>query len=227
MIKFENVFKVYPPDTVALDNIDLQIKQGEFVSLVGQSGAGKTTILRLLTGEEKPSKGKVFVFGENVGELRHTYLPRIRQNIGMVYQDTKLLPNKTALENIAFAMEVVGRPSEEINKEAPQLLDLMGLSSRADFFPRQLAGGEKQRVAIARALAHQPKMLIADEPTGNLDLLNTWDIIQLLMKINEFGTTVILATHDKDIVNNLKRRVITMDKGRVVRDQKIKGKYIL
>jgi len=226
MVLFKNVSKIYPPDVIALDNVNLKIAPKEFVSVVGQSGAGKTTLLKVLTGEKKPTTGKIKVNGLSVNKIKPNKLHIIRQNIGTVFQDIKLLAHKTAFENVAFAMEVAGCSSKEIQSEVPQILEVVGLANRADCFPYQLAGGEKQRIALARALAHKPKILMADEPTGNLDLLNTWDIIQLLIKINEFGTTVILATHNKDIVDTLNRRVITMDKGRIIRDQE-KGKYML
>lgn len=226
MILFKNISKIYPDGFVALDNVNLEIDKGEFISLVGQSGAGKTTLIRLLIREEEPSKGKIVLDKTDITKLRYKDLPFLRQRIGMVFQDIKLLANKTAHENVAFAMEVSGRNHEEIEGEVPELLRIVGLIKKGNMFPRQLSGGEQQRVAMARALAHQPEILIADEPTGNLDLLNTWDIIQLLEKINEFGTTVILATHNKDIVNKVKRRVVTMDKGRIIRDKE-RGKYLL
>lgn len=226
MIKFKSISKVYPPSVVALEDINLEIKKGEFVSIVGQSGAGKTTLVKLLTAEEKPTKGEVVFNGDNVPLIEPKNLPQFRRKIGTVFQDFKLLSQKTAAENIAFAMEVAGKDSEEIKRNVPQILNLVGLPSRAEAYPTQLSAGEKQRIAIARALIHQPKVLIADEPTGNLDLLNTWDIIQLLLKINQLGTTVILSTHNKDIVDSINKRVVTLDKGHLVRDQK-KGKYVL
>lgn len=226
MISFQQISKIYPPDAMVLDDINLEIKKGEFVSLVGQSGAGKTTLIRLLIREELPSQGKILLNKKNIINLKYQDLPKLRQRIGMVFQDIKLLPRKTAFENVAFAMEVADRDYQDIQDEVPELLKIVGLAKKADALPRQLSGGEQQRVAMARALAHQPDILIADEPTGNLDLLSTWDILKLLLKINDFGTTVILATHNKDVVNNLKKRVVTMDKGRIIRDKK-KGKYLL
>lgn len=226
MILFKSVSKIYKPDIIALDNINLKIKKGDFLTIVGQSGAGKTTLIKLLTGEERATQGKVIVNKKDVAKIRHSQLPIFRQQIGTVFQDMKLLPQKTAFENIAFVMEAVGKSKEKIEHEVPDILEIIGLQDKTDCFPDELAGGEKQRIALARALAHKPQILMADEPTGNLDLLNTWDIIQLLLKINQFGTTVILATHNKDIVNNINKRVITLDNGKIIRDQK-RGKYLL
>ncbi|PIP17297.1 MAG: cell division ATP-binding protein FtsE [Candidatus Portnoybacteria bacterium CG23_combo_of_CG06-09_8_20_14_all_37_13] len=226
MILFKNVSKIYSPNIVALDNINLKIKNGEFVSIVGQSGAGKTTLLKLLIAEEKPTQGKVLINKKNISKIKTRHLPIFRQQIGAVFQDIRLLPRKTSFENIAFVMEVVGKTQAEIENEVPEILSIVGLGNKANCFPYQLAGGEKQRICLARALAHKPEILIADEPTGNLDLLNTWDIIQLLLKIHQFGTTIILATHNKDIVNNINKRVITLDHGRIIRDQE-KGEYLL
>lgn len=226
MIYFENVSKIYNGDCVALDNVTLRIRPKEFVSVAGPSGAGKSTLLKLLICEEKPTEGKVMLDNQNLNLVRRADLPRIRRKIGMVFQDFRLLANRTASENIAFAMEVGGGTNEEIQQDVPQVLDVVGLGDKADYFPHQLSGGEKQRIAIARALIHRPAVILADEPTGNLDLLNTWDIINLLLKINELGTTIILATHDREIINNLGRRVITLDKGKLMRDEE-KGRYIL
>ncbi|OGZ34111.1 MAG: cell division ATP-binding protein FtsE [Candidatus Portnoybacteria bacterium RIFCSPLOWO2_12_FULL_39_9] len=226
MITFKDVSKIYLPDHIALNNINLTIQPKEFVSLAGPSGAGKSTLLRLAIREEQPSKGQIFLEEQEINHLAAKDLPQLRRKIGIVFQDFKLLSNKTAYENIAFAMEVGGRTNQEIEEDVPRVLRLVGLHDRDEHFPDQLSGGEKQRVAIGRALAHRPTILIADEPTGNLDLINTWDIIRLLLKINELGTTVILATHDREIVNTLDRRVITLEKGRVIRDEE-KGRYIL
>ena len=226
MIYFKGVTKIYEPDVVALDNVDLKIEKGEFLTIVGQSGAGKTTMIKLILGQEGASQGFVKVNNIDIAQIPKRRLPEFRQEIGTVFQDMKLLPQKTVFENTAFAMEVVGKKQNEIEHEVPEILNLVGLKNKAHCFPKHLAGGEKQRVALARALAHKPEILIADEPTGNLDLLNTWDIIQLLLKINSFKTTVILATHNKDIVNNIKKRVITLDQGRIIRDQK-RGEYLL
>lgn len=230
MISFEKVTKIYNGQNtqrcVALDDVSFGIKPKEFVSIAGQSGAGKTTLLRLLIGEEAPTSGKVFCSQQNVHLVQLKDLPFLRRKIGMVFQDFRLLPKKTAAENIAFAMEVSGYQNQEIERDVPQVLDLVGLVDKADYFPYQLSGGEKQRIAIARALIHRPDVILADEPTGNLDLLNTWDIIKLLLKINELGTTIVLATHDREVINNLARRVVTLDRGKLIRDEE-KGRYIL
>ena len=225
MIVFQKVSKIYNGYT-ALNNVDITIKAKEFISLAGPSGAGKSTLLKLLIGELQPSRGKVFLDKQNVHLLKEREMPILRRKIGMVFQDFRLLSDRTAYENVAFAMEVVGATVQEINQDVPQLLELVGLTEKAMQFPYQLSGGERQRVAIARALIHRPSVILADEPTGNLDLLNSWDVVRLLIKINELGTTVILATHDREIINNLGRRVITLDKGRVIRDEE-NGRYIL
>jgi len=225
MIVFQKVSKIYNGYT-ALNNVDITIKAKEFISLAGPSGAGKSTLLKLLIGELQPSRGKVFLDKQNVHLLKEREMPILRRKIGMVFQDFRLLSDRTAYENVAFAMEVVGATVQEINQDVPQLLELVGLTEKARQFPYQLSGGERQRVAIARALIHRPSVILADEPTGNLDLLNSWDVIRLLLKINELGTTVILATHDREVINNLGRRVITLDKGRVIRDEE-NGRYIL
>jgi cell division transport system ATP-binding protein len=226
MIAFKKVSKIYPPDCQALEDINLTIKEKEFVSIAGRSGAGKSTLIKLLIREETPTQGQVFWREQDISQIQDKDLPFWRRQVGMIFQDFRLLTDKTAYENIAFAMEVSGRSATEIERDVPQLLRLVNLVERADHFPSQLSGGEKQRVAIARALAHRPKILIADEPTGNLDLLHTWEIIRLLIKINELGTTVILATHDRDVINGLDRRVVTLEKGRVIKDDE-KGRYIL
>jgi len=225
MIVFQKVSKIYNGYT-ALNNVDITIKAKEFISLAGPSGAGKSTLLKLLIGELQPSRGKVFLDKQNVHLLKDNEMPILRRKIGMVFQDFRLLSDRTAYENVAFAMEVVGATVQEINQDVPQLLELVGLTEKSSQFPYQLSGGERQRVAIARALIHRPSVILADEPTGNLDLLNSWDVIRLLLKINELGTTVLLATHDREIINNLSRRVITLDKGRVIRDEE-NGRYIL
>ncbi len=225
-IAFERVSKVYPPGSVALEDISFSIDQGEFVSVVGKSGAGKTTLLKLLLAEEKPSSGHVLVDGGNIGEIPRSHLPDFRRKIGMVFQDYKLLPHKTAYENIAYVMEVMGAEEEEIARDVTEVLRVVGLSDRSDHFPDQLSGGEKQRVAIARALIHRPGVIVADEPTGNLDPYNTRDIIQLLLKINELGTTIILATHNKEVINRLGKRVLTLDQGRLIRDEQ-KGRFVI
>lgn len=226
MIAFQNVSKIYSTTSTALEDVSFEIAPGEFLSLAGRSGAGKSTIIKLLIGEERPTHGRVFFGQYEVNKIKTRDLPEFRRHIGIVFQDFRLLVTKTAAENVAFALEVAGRPDEEIDDLVPQVLDLVGLADKATHFPHQLSGGEQQRVAIARAMVHKPEVIIADEPTGNLDPFHTWEIVNLLMKINELGTTVILATHDKEIINTLSRRVITMDRGRIVRDE-AKGSYIL
>ena len=226
MIKFKNVSKIYPPDTVALKDINLQIKPGEFVSIVGQSGTGKTTLARLIMAEEKPTKGKVIIGDWDITSIKHREVPILRKQIGIVYQDFKLLPRKTVEENVAFALEVAGSPHNKIKTIIPQVLKIVGLETKKDRYPKQLSGGEQQRTVIARALAHRPKILVADEPTGNLDSINAQDIINLLKKINEFGTTVVLVTHNREIVNTLQKRVVTLDHGMIISDQE-SGRYIL
>ena len=227
MIKIQNVTKEYPDAShPALDGGSFAVGKGEFASIVGQSGAGKSTLVRLLIAEEKPSEGEIAIDGFSVDSIRKRYIPRLRRAIGVVFQDFKLLEKKTAYENIAFAMEVCGFKNKEIEERVPQMLELVGLTEQADHFPYQLSGGEKQRAAIARAMIHEPDILIADEPTGNLDSLNAWEVIQLIIKINEMGTTSLLVTHNKDIINSIQKRVITLDKGKLIRDQK-RGKYVL
>lgn len=224
MIYFKNVSKIYPPHSVALEDITLSIKPNEFVSLVGKSGAGKSTLIKLLIGEERPTMGEVIVGDVSINSLSPEEMPYLRRRIGTVFQDFKLISSKTAFENIAFAMEAAGKSDEEIAEDVPEVLEIVGLAEKAQAFPSQLSGGEMQRVAIGRALVHRPDVLVADEPTGNLDPQNTWDVINLLLQINELGTTVILATHDDDIINALERRVIELDKGQILRDD-LKGKY--
>ncbi len=226
MIYFDNVSKIYSPTSIALEDVSFSIAPQEFISLVGQSGAGKSTLLKLLLAEERPSKGKVFFESNDVHAIPKHELPKIRRRIGVVFQDYRLLSHKTAYENIAFAMEASGKSDEDISHDVPQVLELVGLNDKAWHFPHELSGGEKQRVAIARAIVVRPDVIIADEPTGNLDPLNTWDIIHLLEKINSLGTTVILATHDKEIINQLRRRVVTLEKGKLVRDEE-RGRYVL
>lgn len=226
MILYDKVTKLYNSHIVALEDVNLFINKGEFVSIVGQSGAGKSTLLKLLLAEEIATKGNVYFEKIIVNKLHRSYLPYFRRRIGMVFQDFKLLVKKTVFENVAFAMEVAGYSSAAIEHDVPEILDIVGIKNRAKSFPKELSGGEMQRVAIARALVHRPPVLLADEPTGNLDLINSWDIIRLLIKINELGTTVILATHNREIVNSLNKRVITIDKGRIVRDQE-HGKYMI
>lgn len=219
MITFSHVSKEYPPDVVALDKVSVTIPTGEFVSIVGQSGAGKSTMLKLISAEERPSEGKITIDGWDITRIRRWQVPHLRRQIGVVFQDFKLLPKKTAYENVAFAMEVGGAAPREIRDTVPHILKLVNLVEKASAYPAELSGGEKQRVAIARALAYKPQILLADEPTGNLDALHSWDIVQLLLKINKLGTTVLLATHNDDIVNALKKRVLTIAMGKVASDQ--------
>ena len=227
MIVFQGVSRKFDGgEQTALEDVTFEVDPGEFVSLAGRSGAGKTTIIKLLIGEDKPSKGRVYFGQYEVNKLHDKDLPAFRRHIGVVFQDFRLLPTKNAYENVAFALEVAGRPQREIEELVPQVLDMVGLADRMKNFPHELSGGEQQRVAIARALIHRPEVIIADEPTGNLDPFHTFEIVKLLEKINQLGTTVLLATHDREVVNGLERRVITLDKGRIVKDDP-KGKYML
>lgn len=224
MITFDNVSKTYERDEVSVHNIDLKINKGEFVTLIGPSGAGKTTLLRLLLAEREPTDGSVYFDSINVHNLRRRDLPKYRQRIGVVFQDYKLLENKTVYENVAFAMEMIGKSDDEISDDVPHALELVGLDKKGFHFPRELSGGEQQRLAIARAIINQPDLLIADEPTGSLDPESAKVVVNILKKINELGTTVILATHNPDVVDGLKKRVIKLEHGRIVRDDE-KGKY--
>lgn len=226
MIAFQSVSKFYNNHSRALEDVNFEVSSGEFVSLSGRSGAGKSTVIKLLIGEEKPTKGRIFFSQYEVNKLKDDELPAFRRHIGVVFQDFRLLPTKNAYENVAFALEVAGRSQHEIEDLVPQVLDMVGLGDKAKNFPQQLSGGEKQRVAIARAMIHRPEIIIADEPTGNLDPLNAHEIIRLLEKIHQLGTTIILATHDREVINALEKRVITLDRGRIIRDEE-KGKYIL
>jgi cell division transport system ATP-binding protein len=226
VIEFKNVSKIYPGNIVAVDKVSLSIKPGEFISLVGPSGAGKSTLIRLLTGEEFSTSGQVLVSGRDISKLLKKEIPYYRRKVGVIFQDFKLLPKKTVYENVAFALEVADMKTSEILEKVPQIIEIVGLTKRSKALSEELSGGEKQRVSIARAIIHKPKLLIADEPTGNLDPVATWEIIELLFKINNQGTIVLLATHDKEVVDSLERRVITMKNGKVVSDQ-AKGKYIL
>lgn len=225
LIELKNVSKIYGK-SAALKDIDLVIYPEEFVTLVGQSGVGKTTLIKLLTKQEDPSKGQVFVAGRNLAELRNGEVPFYRRKIGVVFQDFKLLQQKTVWENVAFALEVCGIPTPEINRRTERVIDLVGLGRAKDRYPPELSGGERQRTAIARALVHSPKIMIADEPTGNLDPVNTWEIIELLYRINQKGTTIILATHNRQVVDRINRRVILMKSGKMISDQK-SGKYVI
>jgi cell division transport system ATP-binding protein len=227
MIYFDNVSKVYNNrGSVALEDVTFQVAPGEFVSIVGHSGAGKTTLIKMLIVEDRPTSGTVFFESLDVHSIPHGRLPQYRRKIGTVFQDFKLLPHKTAFENIAFAMEANGRTEEEILENVPQALELVDLADKMDNFPGELSGGEKQRVAIARAIVNQPDLIIADEPTGNLDPIATYEVVQILKKINDLGTTVIMTTHNKGVIDALGRRVITMDGGRIVRDDN-EGRYVL
>ena len=225
MIYFDKVTKRYG-DTVALEEVTLSIAPKEFVSVVGHSGAGKTTLLKLLLVEEKPTDGTVFFESIDVNDLPSSALHYYRRKIGMVFQDFRLIPNKTAYENIAFAMEAAGRSDEEIATDVPHILELVNLADKATHFPDQLSGGEKQRIAIGRAIINQPELIVADEPTGNLDPINAYEVVEILKKINQLGTTIVITTHNKDVVDAIGKRVITIDRGKMVRDD-ASGKYIL
>lgn len=226
MIVIKNLTKVYPPKIVALDDFSAQIESGEFISLVGPSGAGKSTLIRMLIAQERPTKGQILIGDKDITRLSRRHIPYYRRKIGVVWQDFKLLQNKTIFENVAYALEVVEKSQAEINARVPKILKLVGLEGKEDRFPKELSGGEIQRAAIARALVHDPHLLIADEPTGNLDPVNTEDIVKLLLKINKLGTTVILATHNKDVVDNLRKRVIVLEDGKLISDKKL-GRYQL
>lgn len=225
MVEFRAVSKTYG-DIEAVEDVTFRVGKGEFISLVGPSGAGKSTIVKLLICEDRPTAGQIVVAGRDITTLKRSELPFYRRKIGVVFQDFRLLPNKTVYENVAFALEVSDVSKAEIQQHVPMILEMVGMLSRSDNFPHELSGGEQQRAAIARSLVHDPKIIIADEPTGNLDPVNTWEIIELLFKINQQGAMVVLATHDKEIVDTLKKRVITMRAGRIVADQQ-KGKYLL
>lgn len=219
MIKFSGIAKHYAPDVVALENIHLQIEAGEFVSVVGQSGMGKTTLVKLLIVEERPTKGQIEVGDWDITKIPYRDIPFLRRQIGVVFQDFKLLPKRTVYENVAFALQVSGTPRARIHEVVPKVLDIVGLKQKHERYPHQLSGGEQQRVVIARSLVHRPKILVADEPTGNLDAVNTQEIIEILKRINEFGTTILLVTHNKEMVNQLRRRVITLYNGRIIADE--------
>lgn len=225
MIHFDKVSKEYS-NIKALNEVSFSVSPGEFISFVGQSGAGKTTLLKMLLVEEWPTSGAVFFESVNIHQLHRHDIPEYRRRIGAVFQDFRLLPHKTAYENVAFAMEVAGRPEEEIESDVPQVLKLVDLASKMWNFPHELSGGEKQRVAIARAIVNHPDVILADEPTGNLDPITTREIVEILKKINDVGTTVILTTHNKGVIDSLGKRVITLENGGIIRDDK-KGKYIL
>ena len=225
MINFDNVSKVYPNQSrPALENVNISVAKGEFVFLVGPSGSGKSTFLRLILKEERPSDGRIHVAGRDLARLTNWKVPYLRRRIGCVFQDFRLLPNKTVFENVAFALEVIGRPRSTVESQVPLILDLVGLSDKAKSLPGELSGGEQQRVAVARAFVNRPLILLADEPTGNLDPANSESIMALLERINRTGTTVVMATHDKALVDRMRRRVIELDKGEMIRDQ-VRGVY--
>ncbi len=226
MVHFRGVTKIYQSQQTALKDINLDIAPGEFVSIVGQSGTGKTTLVKLMLAELRPSKGRITIGGWDITNIKEREIPTLRRQIGVVFQDFKLLPRKTLFENVAFALEVAGEPQAKIAEIVPQVLKIVGLEQKMTRFPNQISGGEQQRAVVARSLAHRPKILVADEPTGNLDSINSREIIELLKKINDFGTTVILVTHNREVVNDLRRRVITLENGVVISDQK-RGKYLL
>jgi cell division transport system ATP-binding protein len=226
VIAAEHVTKIYKNGTRALEDVTLEIEKGEFVFLVGPSGSGKSTFIKLLIREEKPTSGNLWVAGKLVNKLSSWRVPYLRRNIGCVFQDFKLLPNKTVFENVAFAMQVIGRPRSAIDTHVPQILELVGLRDKADSYPDQLSGGEQQRVSIARAFVNRPLVLLCDEPTGNLDPKTSVGIMRLLDRINKTGTTVLMATHDHSIVDSMRRRVIQLEEGRVVRDED-RGMYAI
>lgn len=226
MIYFDRVSKRYPKDVVALSDVTFTVQPGEFVSIVGHSGAGKSTLLKMILAEERPSSGSVFFESIDIHSLNHKKIPILRRRIGSVFQEFRLLPNKTAFENVSFAMQAAGRPDDEINADVPQVLDLVGLGQKLWNFPNELSGGERQRIAIARAIVNQPDLLIADEPTANLDPINIKDIVEIFKKINELGTTIILTTHNRAVVDEIGQRVITLEDGKIVRDDK-GGRYVL
>jgi cell division transport system ATP-binding protein len=219
MIKCEQVTKVYKDSVKALNDVSVEVTKGEFVFIVGPSGSGKSTFIRLLLKEEEPTSGSIFVAGKNIGKLSRWKVPELRRNVGTVFQDFKLLPNKTVFENVAFALEVIGKPKHVVDQRVPEILELVGLGEKLNNYPDELSGGEQQRVSVARAFVNRPLILLADEPTGNLDPATSVEIMKLLDRINRIGTTVIMATHDNAIVDAMRRRVIELDGGRIVRDQ--------
>ncbi len=224
VISFQHVWKRYPNGTEALRDIDLNVAEGDFVFLVGPSGAGKSTLIRLLIREERPTRGKIFVHGQELGRMKRWRLPHYRRQVGTVFQDFKLLPQMTVFENVAFALRVLGEPGSLIRARASEALQTVGLAGKESKYPRELSGGEQQRVAIARALVHAPSLIVADEPTGNLDPATAWEIMQLFLKINNHGATIVMATHNRDIVDLLRRRVVVIEGGQVVRDDRA-GRY--
>jgi cell division transport system ATP-binding protein len=227
MIIYDKVSKIYTKgEKSVLKDISLEIREGEFVTFVGYSGAGKSTLLKMIYAEELPTAGSVYFHRKKINNLKRKHLPKHRQQIGTVFQDYKLLAQRNVWQNVAFAMEASGKSLGEIEEDVPQIIDIIGLKQKINKYPNELSGGEQQRVALARALVNRPKVLVADEPTGNLDPISTWEIMQLLLKINEYGTTVMLATHDKGVVDRISKRVVSMDKGKIIRDD-AKGKYCI
>jgi len=226
VIHFKNINKTYSPNIVGVRNVNLHIRPGEFVSIVGQSGTGKSTLAKLMFAEERPTSGQIAVGGWDITRIREHDVPLLRRQIGVVFQDFKLLVRRTVYENVAFALEVAGTPARRIREVVPQVLKIVNLQEKGDRYPKQLSGGEQQRVVVARSLVHRPKILVADEPTGNLDTIHTREIIDLLRKINEFGTTVVLVTHNREVVNALKKRVITLEGGEITSDVE-EGRYKL
>lgn len=224
LVKFDHVSKIYKNDKAILDDINLEIKKGEFVSIVGHSGAGKSTLLKLIYAEEAPTEGSVYFDGISLDLISRRKLPYHRRRIGSIFQDFKLLPQKTVFENVAYALEACGAPRLEIMEDVPQILDIVGLGDKMEKFPRQLSGGEQQKVVLARALIHKPLLIAADEPTGNLDPTNSLEMVKLLLEINKLGTTVLLASHDREVVNKAAKRVIVLDHGKIICDD-AKGKY--
>lgn len=224
MIEMQDVYKTYPNGVVALNGVNVRIKQGEFVYVVGPSGAGKSTFIKMMYREEKPTSGKIIVSGVNLAKIKDSKVPLLRRNIGVVFQDFKLLPKLNVYENVAFALEVIEESPKVIRKKVMEVLDLVGLKHKVRSYPNELSGGEQQRVSIARSIVNSPKIVIADEPTGNLDPETSWDIMELFGKINDRGTTIVMATHNKEIVNATRRRVIAIENGKIVRDE-AKGEY--
>jgi len=226
LIQFQSVAKVYPNGVTALNNINIFIDKGEFVFLVGPSGAGKTTLIKMIIRRELPTQGVIYIGRKNLIKMKESEVPVFRRNIGVIFQDFKLLPNKTVFENVSFALEVIEASRKDILKQVPSVLELVGLKDKAQIFPSELSGGEQQRVSLARAIVNRPLVLLADEPTGNLDPDTSWGIMDLLLEINKRGTTVIMATHNKTIVDKMRRRVVALESGRITRDEQ-KGVYVL